>query len=200
MFVVIIWNYPPQLTFELSLGFASDHCGLVRNALSPRAAWGEAFGPRCRRFTGSLACNTRRDRALMVYRDVIKSDCSRSHERRTVMATDVTAIGSAGHRYPMIAAHADAARWIRSCAMLGLAGNTIAAYSRAMEIFLGFCQSRSVEARCATRELIAQYVHYLRTRPRQGRGNCEPGRVRDEVISCGSILRRLSRTPRCSNT
>jgi len=86
-------------------------------------------------------------------------------------ATDVKAIGSAWHRYPMIAAHADAARWIRSCVMLGLAGNTIAAYSRAMEIFLGFCQSRSVEARCATRELIAQYVHYLRTRPRQGRGN-----------------------------
>jgi integrase/recombinase XerD len=107
----------------------------------------------------------------MLYRDVIKLGCSRSHARRTVMATDVTAIGSAGHRYPMIAAHADATRWIRSCAMLGLAGNTIAAYSRAMEIFLGFCQSRSMEARCATRELIAQYIHYLRTRPRQGRGN-----------------------------
>jgi len=37
--VTIIWNYPPQLTFELSLRFASDHCGLVCNALSPRAAW-----------------------------------------------------------------------------------------------------------------------------------------------------------------
>jgi integrase/recombinase XerD len=87
------------------------------------------------------------------------------------MASDVTAIGSAGHRYPMIAAHADATRWIRSCAMFGLAGNTITAYSRAIEIFLGYCRSRSVEVRCATRELIGQYVHYLRTRPREGRGN-----------------------------
>lgn len=87
------------------------------------------------------------------------------------MATDVAPIGFAWHRYPITAAHADAVRWLRSCAMLGLARNTIAAYARALEIFLGFCQSHSLEARCATREIIARYVHHLRTRPRHGHAN-----------------------------
>ena len=87
------------------------------------------------------------------------------------MATDISATGLGWQRYPLTSAHADARRWIQSCAMLGLARNTIAAYSRAMEIFLGFCEKHSIQARYATRQFIAQYVHYLRTRPRQGQSN-----------------------------
>jgi integrase/recombinase XerD len=87
------------------------------------------------------------------------------------MATDVTAIGLNGQRYPLMLAHADARRWIQCCALLGLARNTIAAYSRAMEMFLGFCEKHSMQPRYATREFVAQYVHYLRTRPRRGQSN-----------------------------
>lgn len=87
------------------------------------------------------------------------------------MAIDDTAIGLSWQRYPLTSAHADARRWVASCAMLGLAPNTIAAYSRAMEMFLGFCEKHSMQARYARREFIAQYVHYLRTRPRQGQSN-----------------------------
>lgn len=55
--------------------------------------------------------------------------------------------------------------------MLGLASNTIAAYGRAIEGFLVFCRSRSVDVRRATREVIAQFVNELRTKPRNGRAN-----------------------------
>jgi len=106
--------------------------------------------------------------------------------RRTVMATDVGSIGFAWDRYPITAAHADAEHWLRSCAMLGLARNTIAAYARALEIFLGFCQSHSLEARCVTREIIARYVHH-------------PVPATDMRTSCGSIPRVRSRTRRCSS-
>lgn len=44
------------------------------------------------------------------------------------------------HRYPLTSVHADAKRWIRSCVMLGLASNTIVAYTRGIEGFLLFCR------------------------------------------------------------
>jgi hypothetical protein len=55
--------------------------------------------------------------------------------------------------------------------MLGLASNTIVAYGRGIEGFLAFCQTRSVDVRRASREVIAQYVHHLLTQPRNGRAN-----------------------------
>jgi integrase/recombinase XerD len=55
--------------------------------------------------------------------------------------------------------------------MLGPASNTIVAYGRGIEGFLVFCQSRSIDVRRASREVIAQYVHHLRTQPRNGRDN-----------------------------
>jgi integrase/recombinase XerD len=87
------------------------------------------------------------------------------------MVVESSFSGPGWHRYPLTSAHIDARRWIQSCEMLGLARNTIVAYARAIEGFLAFCQSRSIEARCASREAIAQYVQHQRTRPRIGRAN-----------------------------
>jgi len=36
---------------------------------------------------------------------------------------------------------------------------------------LGLCEKHSMQTRYATPEFIAQYVHYLRTRPHQGQSN-----------------------------
>lgn len=69
--------------------------------------------------------------------------------------------------FPTTATYPDAKRWIQSCVMLGLAPNTVTAYARAIEEFLGFCQNRSVEVQNASREVIAQYVGHLRTRRRE---------------------------------
>lgn len=87
------------------------------------------------------------------------------------MVTDSSSDGPGWHRYPLCSVHTDTRRWIQSCVMLGLAHNTIAAYARAIEGFLAFCHSGSIEARCASRETIARYVHHLRTRPRIGHSN-----------------------------
>src|SRR5260370_20631067 len=87
------------------------------------------------------------------------------------MAIDSVCVESHFERFPITAAHRDAQRWIQNCVMLGLASNTVPAYARAVEGFLGFCQNRSVEVRGASREVIAQYVGHLRTQPRRERAN-----------------------------
>ena len=87
------------------------------------------------------------------------------------MVIDSLRFESLGEHFPITIAHQDGKRWIESCVMLGLASNTVTAYARAVEGFLRFCQNRSVDARRASRELIAQYVGELRTQPRQERSN-----------------------------
>jgi integrase/recombinase XerD len=66
-------------------------------------------------------------------------------------------------RYPLVAGHPYAQRWIQSCVMLGLAKNTLAAYMYAIEGFLRFCECRSFDLLSTSRETIAQYVGELRT-------------------------------------
>lgn len=87
------------------------------------------------------------------------------------MAIDSLCFESVWKHFPITATHRDAKRWIQSCVMLGLAPNTVTAYARALEGFLGFCGNRSVEVRSASREVIAQYVGDLRTQPRRERSN-----------------------------
>ena len=87
------------------------------------------------------------------------------------MAIDSLHFESIWEHFPVIATHPDGKRWIQSCVMLGLAPNTVTAYARAVEEFLGFCQNRSVEVRSASREVIAQYVGDLRTQRRRERSN-----------------------------
>jgi len=87
------------------------------------------------------------------------------------MVIDFSCDGPGWRRYPLTSAHPDTRRWIQSCAMLGLAPNTILAYAYAIEDFLAYCQSRTIEARSASRDTIARFVQHLRTRPRSGRVN-----------------------------
>lgn len=75
------------------------------------------------------------------------------------------------HHFPLAFTHTDAKRWIQSCVMLGLASNTILAYARGIEGFLTFCDSRTIDVRGVSREVIAQYVQHLRTQQRAGRNN-----------------------------
>ncbi|HEC34961.1 MAG TPA: site-specific integrase [Anaerolineae bacterium] len=68
-------------------------------------------------------------------------------------------------RYPAVAEHADARRWIESQVLLGMASNTVDAYARAIQDFLLFCEQAGVLAAEAARDEIAQYVGDLRRRP-----------------------------------
>ncbi|MBP0595734.1 tyrosine-type recombinase/integrase [Paraburkholderia sp. LEh10] len=70
-------------------------------------------------------------------------------------------------RFPLITSNSYARRWIQSCASLGLAKNTVAAYMYAMEGFLSFARERSLDLRSTSQEAIAQYVGELRTQPRR---------------------------------
>jgi integrase/recombinase XerD len=71
------------------------------------------------------------------------------------------------NRYPLTATDPHAKRWIRSCVLLGLSKNTVAAYSYALEDYLAFCRSQSLEILTATRSTITQYVAHLRSRGRR---------------------------------
>lgn len=68
-------------------------------------------------------------------------------------------------RFPSVAQHDNARRWIEGQALLGMAANTVNAYARALEDFLAFCERSEICAREATRQEIAQYVGDLRRRP-----------------------------------
>ncbi|MCP3720813.1 tyrosine-type recombinase/integrase [Paraburkholderia sp. CNPSo 3281] len=87
------------------------------------------------------------------------------------MASDSAVVELVWERYPLIASNSCARRWIESCVMLGLARNTIKAYMYAIEGFLRFAVSRSVDLRSVSRETIAQYVGELRTQPRRVNAN-----------------------------
>jgi integrase/recombinase XerD len=68
-------------------------------------------------------------------------------------------------RYPQVAHLSLANSWLRMQANLGLAQNTIDAYGRALEDYLGFCQRQGISAEAATKGQVAQYVHDLASRP-----------------------------------
>jgi integrase/recombinase XerD len=87
------------------------------------------------------------------------------------MAADGSIVEPVWERYPLIASNSCARRWIQSCVMLGLARNTIGAYMYAIEGFLRFALSHSVDLRSVSRETIAQYVGELRTQPRRSNAN-----------------------------
>ncbi|MFQ5859040.1 MAG: tyrosine-type recombinase/integrase [Anaerolineae bacterium] len=68
-------------------------------------------------------------------------------------------------RYPTVAEHAMARRWIESQVLLGMAPNTVDAYARGVEDFLAFCEQAGILAADATRDEVARYVGDLRQRP-----------------------------------
>ena len=67
-------------------------------------------------------------------------------------------------RYPRLAGHSMARKWLGIEANLGLAPNTIDAYGRALEDYLAFSSTPPVDILKANREHIAAYVHHLAAR------------------------------------
>jgi integrase/recombinase XerD len=69
-------------------------------------------------------------------------------------------------RYPLVAADALARARLSTETLLGLAPNTMDAYARGLDDFLGFCQKAEISPMMATRADLACYVGDLRGRPR----------------------------------
>jgi len=67
-------------------------------------------------------------------------------------------------RYPHLSGQEQACTWLTIQAHLGLAANTLAAYARALDEYLGFCARREIDALKAKREHIALYVNRLADR------------------------------------
>ena len=65
-------------------------------------------------------------------------------------------------RYPFVAAHDLAKKWLTTETLLGLAPNTLDAYARGLDDFLGFCQRADISPVTATRADLACYVGDLR--------------------------------------
>jgi site-specific recombinase XerD len=69
-------------------------------------------------------------------------------------------------RYSFVAIHDLAKTWLTTEKLLGLASNTLDAYARGLDDFLGFCQRTDISPVTATRADLARYVGDLRGRPR----------------------------------
>src|SRR6266487_829435 len=67
--------------------------------------------------------------------------------------------------YPLVTQMPRAQAWLHMQAHLGLAPNTVAAYGRALNDYLAFCQRHAMSVEAARKEQIAQYVHDLTSRP-----------------------------------
>jgi integrase/recombinase XerD len=70
-------------------------------------------------------------------------------------------------RYPLVAADALARAWLSTETLLGLAPNTLDAYARGLDDFLGFCQKAEISPMMATRADLAPST-----------GECQAGRER----------------------
>lgn len=71
-------------------------------------------------------------------------------------------------RYPLAAYEETARRWLTFQQHRGLADNTVAAYARALESYLSFCQQSALIVQTATPEAIALYVRFY-VQPEDGK-------------------------------
>lgn len=67
-------------------------------------------------------------------------------------------------RYPLLTANSHAHKWLRNEALLGLAPNTIDAYARGVESFLGFCSLQELDPVKTTKADIALFIGKLKGR------------------------------------
>lgn len=73
--------------------------------------------------------------------------------------------------YPFVANDSLARTWLETQVHLQLASNTIDAYGRSLNDFLGFCTKEHVQPEAITREQVALYVQDLANRPHPKGGN-----------------------------
>ncbi len=68
-------------------------------------------------------------------------------------------------QYPLVSQHELTRNWLQRQAHLQLAPNTVDAYGRCLNDYLGFCAKHSVQPEAVTRDLVALYVQDLAHRP-----------------------------------
>ncbi len=68
-------------------------------------------------------------------------------------------------RYPSVAQQPPVRDWLELQVTLGLSPRTVAAYGRAANDFLTFCQKEGIELQSASRRHIAAYIADMRQRP-----------------------------------
>jgi len=94
-------------------------------------------------------------------------------------------------RYPFIAENDLGRRWLQIQCDLGLAQNTVEAYGRGLEEYLRFVRDLRTDPTQAGREIIANYVRGLRTRPGAIRGNVISIDMRP-LLSNATLQQRLT--------
>jgi integrase/recombinase XerD len=68
-------------------------------------------------------------------------------------------------QYPLVGQHELARNWLQRQAHLQLAPNTVDAYGRCLNDYLGFCAKHNVQPEAITRDLVALYIQDLAHRP-----------------------------------
>ncbi len=87
-------------------------------------------------------------------------------------------------RYPLVAGHEQARRWLQFTANIGRAPNTVEAYGRAVEDLLRFCATAGVDLLTARPDAIAAWVGDMHGRPNP-RSRLGPG------LSTATMQQRL---------
>jgi integrase/recombinase XerD len=95
-------------------------------------------------------------------------------------------------RYPFVAAHDLVKTWLTTETLLGLAPNTLDAYARGLDDFLGFCQRSGISPVTATRADLARYVGDLRGRPRSTPHRSAPDLAPSTGLSNATLQQRLT--------
>ena len=108
------------------------------------------------------------------------------------MAQPSSSDGIEWFRYPFVAAHDLAKTWLTTETLLGLAPNTLDAYARGLNDFLGFCQRANISVVSATRADLARYVGDLRGRPRLASQNAAPALTPSTGLSNATLQQRLT--------
>jgi integrase/recombinase XerD len=68
-------------------------------------------------------------------------------------------------QYPLVSQHELARNWLQRQVHLQLAPNTVDAYGRCLNDYLGFCARHSIQPEAVTRDQVALYVQDLAHRP-----------------------------------
>lgn len=95
-------------------------------------------------------------------------------------------------RYPFVAAHDLAEAWLTTETLLGLAPNTLDAYARGLDDFLGFCRRTGIEPVTATRGDLAGYVGDLCARPYPHPRGAPPDLTLSTGLSNATLQQRLT--------
>ena len=95
-------------------------------------------------------------------------------------------------RYPFVAVHDLAKTWLTTEKLLGLAPNTLDAYARGLNDFLGFCEHANISPATATRADLARYVGDLRRRPRPASHQDAPALAPSIGLSNATLQQRLT--------